>query len=284
MARRLLYGLAFLLLLVGGLYLALSRRAVRLLAERPPVRTVALPASDTTSLARGEHLSRVLGCEECHGASLEGAVLAEAPPASMHAPNLTRGQGGVGALLTPERVEQAVRQGIGTDGRRLYVMPAFSGLADADVSALAAYLAQVAPVDRAGRGVQFTALGRLLVGAGTFVPEASRAPATTAPAAPPPSADRLATGRYFVGLTCQHCHGAALKGGPSPDPSAPPAPDLGPSGRWDEADFATTLRTGVRPTGPALDPGWMPWKAFAHLTDDEVAAVHAAVQERTGAR
>ena len=284
MARRLLYGLALVLLLVGGLYLALSRRAVRLLAERPPVRTVSLPAPDSSSVARGAHLAGVLGCEECHGASLEGALLAEAPPASLNAPNLTRGQGGVGALLTPERVEHAVRQGIGTDGRRLYVMPAFSGLADSDVAALSAYLAQVAPVDRPGRAVEFTALGRLLVGAGKFIPETARVPATTPPAAPPPAPDRLATGHYFVGMTCVHCHGTALKGGAHPDPEAPPAPDLSAAARWDEADFATALRTGVRPTGPALDPRWMPWKALVHLTDDEVAGIHAALQERTGAR
>lgn len=76
-------------------------------------------ADDSATLARGQHIATaVAGCAECHGEGLGGGVLIDAPPMGrLVALNLTTGEGGVGASLTPELIERAVRHGVGPDGR-----------------------------------------------------------------------------------------------------------------------------------------------------------------------
>lgn len=282
MAKRLGMGLLALVLLLVGVFVALSLRASAMLGERPTARAVALPSPDSTSAARGAHLAQVLGCQSCHGDDLGGKALGDAPPFRLRAPNLTRGAAGLGDRLTPDAVERALRQGIGTDGRWLYAMPRVPSLADADVVALATYIAGVPEVAKPSETVAFTSLGRVLVGAGQIAPEGRGAVYASASAAPPPPADTLAVGAYFVGLTCTHCHGADLRGAPHPDPSAPPGPDLRPAVGWGKEAFGVAVRTGARPSGPAMKPEWMPWPEFAHFTDAEMAGIYATVRDRRG--
>ncbi|EWY42184.1 cytochrome C [Skermanella stibiiresistens SB22] len=45
-------------------------------------------------------------------------------------------------------------------------------------------------------------------------------------------------------------------------------------GDWSAADIAKALRTGVRPDGRELAPA-MPWRAYANLNDDDLAALAA---------
>jgi hypothetical protein len=56
------------------------------------------------------------------------------------------GDGGVGATLTPEIIERAVRHGVGHDGRALRIMPSddFQYLSDDDTRAVIAYVQHVA--------------------------------------------------------------------------------------------------------------------------------------------
>ena len=68
-----------------------------------------------------------------------------------------------------------------------------------------------------------------------------------------------------------------LSGGPVPGapPDVPPAPNLTPGGElrgWSDADIVKALREGVTPSGRQLNP-FMPWKATAQMTDDELKAV-----------
>ena len=85
-------------------------------------------------------------------------------------------------------------------------------------------------------------------------------------------------GEYYA-RACVGCHGPDWSGGPMPGgaPGDPPAANLTPDpatglGSWTEADFARALRQGVRPDGSHLADA-MPWRAFSHFTDDEVAAI-----------
>jgi len=58
------------------------------------------------------------------------------------------------------------------------------------------------------------------------------------------------------------------------------APNLTMGGEmhaWSEADFITTLRTGVTPGGKQLKDV-MPWKYFGQMTHDELKAVWLYLQ------
>jgi hypothetical protein len=59
----------------------------------------------------------------------------------------------------------------------------------------------------------------------------------------------------------------------------PPTSNLTPTGigHWTRDDFARALREGKRPDGTELNT-FMPWKIFAGLTDDEVAALWSYLQ------
>lgn len=60
-----------------------------------------------------------------------------------------------------------------------------------------------------------------------------------------------------------------------PDPQAPPAPDLTPSGElrgWQEADFFKAMRAGTTPTGRPISD-FMPWRALGRLHDEELRAL-----------
>ena len=56
----------------------------------------------------------------------------------------------------------------------------------------------------------------------------------------------------------------------------PPASNLTPAGEisgWADADFITTMRTGINPAGKALD-SFMPYRYIGRLTDDELLAIY----------
>ena len=59
-------------------------------------------------------------------------------------------------------------------------------------------------------------------------------------------------------------------------PGVPPASNLTPTGigKWSRDDFSRAVREGRRPDGSQLAE-FMPWKAFAGMTDDEIAALWA---------
>jgi mono/diheme cytochrome c family protein len=84
-------------------------------------------------------------------------------------------------------------------------------------------------------------------------------------------------GGYLVSVTgCHDCHGTQLAGGKSNKPGAIDAPNLTPGDElsaWTDAQFISTIRTGVAPSGHALNPAEMPWKSFNNYSDDELRAI-----------
>ncbi|MDQ3291187.1 MAG: cytochrome c, partial [Bacteroidota bacterium] len=60
-------------------------------------------------------------------------------------------------------------------------------------------------------------------------------------------------------------------------PGSPPVPNItktGNLGKWTEAQFIQTLRTGVTPEGKKMNPRNMPWTMTKEFTDHEIKSVY----------
>lgn len=248
--------------------------------------TIAIPTGEA-AIARGQHLVEALTfCRGCHGDELEGKAFIDEPMmASVYAPNLTSGQGGVGATYTDADYVGAIRHGVNQEGRGLMIMhsDAFHNLSEEDLGAVIAYVKSVPPVDKAIPDRRLLPLGRIFVALGFFDSEAIPLISAEvidhgAPFAARPEVGATAEyGQYLISITlCAMCHGSELRGGPPLEEGMPAGPGIvayGAPGGWSEEQFVTTIRTGVTPSGKELDPEFMPWDIYANLTDDELAAM-----------
>ncbi|MCB0188115.1 MAG: cytochrome c, partial [Caldilineaceae bacterium] len=198
--------------------------------------------TDAPAIEEGKRLVAIY-CVDCHGADLGGADFFNDPAlAVVDAPNLTRGQGGVGNGLTDSDWVRAIRHGIDRNGKPLFIMPSrnYYAFSDDDLGQIIAYLNHAPPVDRTTRARSTTFLGRVLLAAGLFgdlIDAEQIDHMAPRPVAPPPGVT-VAYGKYLVDTVgCYTCHGPQLAGGKDPDPPAPPGPNLTPSGnlgQWDE--------------------------------------------------
>ena len=254
-------------------------------ANRAPEITgkpVSIP-TDAEAIARGEHLVHSVSlCADCHSENLEGQVFIdnEAPIGYIAAPNLTAGEGGVGATNTDAQWELAIRHGVGHDGRALAIMPSgnLNHLSDADLGAILAYIKQLPPVDNVLGERNLIFPGTIIFGVMAYnevFPVSyvdHEQPGANAPAA----GVTAEYGEYLSYIaSCRDCHGPNLAGGV--DPNAPTGPNLTPAGElqgWTEADFLTAIHTGIKPTGTQLSEE-MPWKGYGGMTDDELKALWA---------
>lgn len=244
----------------------------------PPLPTLTL-SDNPDVLARGGHLATSIGtCTLCHGDDLGGKVYLEVGPlGTVVGPNLTRGQGGIGAQLTTDDWVRAIRHGVGRTGASLLVMPSqdFEHLANDDLTALISYLQQVPLVDRALPDSELRWLGRALLALGKL-PVLTAEKMHGLPLVR--TIDRrpsVAYGRYLATVGgCRGCHRPNLAGGRLDAPGVPLASNLtrAGSGTWSEAAFVRLLRTGKRPNGTTLHP-IMPWQQAGMMTDDELHAV-----------
>lgn len=269
-------GLLVLLLLVAfGLSWRASSRLNRIYDITPEALFIP-PAVD--AIAEGQRLVAIY-CADCHSDDLGGAdFFNDLTLAVVDAPNLTRGQGGIGAQLTDADWVRAIRHGVGHDGNPLFIMPSrnFYSFSDEDLGQIIAYLKQASPVDRAANDRSTTLLGRVLLAVGVFgdLIDAEIIDHTAArPAAPPPGVT-VEYGKCLADtFGCRTCHGPQLVGGKDPDPDAPPGPNLTPGGKlgtWDEQKFLTSIRT--------RQSEWMPFDRLKHMTDEELQAVWLYLQ------
>lgn len=271
---------ALALLALGVIYLLSQRRIGRrydIAGHEVPV------ANDSATVAWGGHVAITRGCVGCHGEGLRGAEFIDVPVvARLHAANLTRGAGGVAATYhTSADWERAIRQGVAPDGRALLFMPAheFYPMSDRDLGALIAWIDSRPSVDNnfAAQGVG--PIGRVLLLTGKLPLLPAELIDHAAPRPLPPEVGTTVAYGGYLATSCRGCHGDGYSGGPIP--GAPPemlAPRNITSdsatgiGRWNEGDFATAVRTGVRPDGTTLKKE-MPYDQFATLSDDEVTAI-----------
>ena len=229
------------------------------------------------AMADIERRARTLGCISCHGEGLRGqAFLDDAKVARVHATNLTQ----AAARATDQQLARAIRQGIGTDGRSLVIMPseAYQHLTDEETSALVAFIRRLPRTGSASPHRSVGPLGRLGLATGSF----QTSPALAAAYRQRPAPDlghSHAFGRYLAQTTCSGCHGSDL-GGRKVSPEII-APSLDIAGAYDLPAFTRLLREGVAPGGKHLKE--MPRVArddSRFYTDEEVAALHAYLVAR----
>ena len=236
-----------------------------------------LAAPTAAQRADAGRQARILGCSNCHGARLEGRMMFDAGPfAKVWAPNLTE----LAARTSDQQLAAAIRQGVGHDGRALYIMPSpmYSRLTDQEVAALIAYIRSAPRIGERVSGIEWGPIGRFVLAKGDL-PSAidrigefrTRQPLDAGPA--------TAAGRRLAATVCAECHGADLSGGqPTPDASAP---GLVVAGAYDLAQFTRLLRTGQPPDG--RDLGLMrevSEQDLSQLNDAEIAALLAYLQAR----
>ncbi len=241
-------------------------------------------ATDSASLARGEHVARIV-CAGCHApesdAPLSGKSenILQVPNGPtfgvMQPPNLT--PGGMLAHMSDGDLARAIREGVGHDGRPLLVMPSemFHRMSDRDVACLIGWLRSQPAVDSARTMRRMNPLGYAVLGFHVF--EHSAQPPVTAPIADPPPGPNAAHGEYLSWiLTCRDCHGPDLRGGRKGQ-LAPMGPDLGALCAAHDVDaFDRAVREGISPTkGRALDPTLMPYPTYHQLERVEVEALYA---------
>ncbi len=279
-------GALVLLLVVGvaGLY---AWSGSELKAKRPvPEHTFSAP-TDSASIAVGEHLVKAIGkCGDCHGPDLGGDTLINDPAMGfIYSPNLTRGQGGIGATYTDEQWERAIRHGVAGDGRRLIVMPSneYQYFSDEDLGRLVAYLKSVPAVDREVPARKVGPMARALYAAGVFPMFPANAVTHLTDAVPSVPVDStVAYGKYLADIGCSGCHGATYGGGaiPGGPPDWPPPANLTPTGigHYSPEGFMNALRNGTRPDGSAINP-FMPIQATKLMTDLEIVAVYKYLQQ-----
>jgi mono/diheme cytochrome c family protein len=275
---------ALILIAAAAVYGFSESRYRKQYAVAPRVITV---PTDSTVIARGEHLAQTFGgCVECHGENLAGKVVFDDPPVGrVYGANLTRGKGGIGAALTDADIMRAMQHGVGRDGRPLKVMPStdYVHLTESDLAAIVAWVKTRPAVDMAQPPVRVGPVGRALFLAGKLpilhaerIDHARPATMTVSEGA------TAAYGKYIAAVGCQGCHGQTLAGGPIEGgaPNWPPAANLTPAGSlkgWTEAGFTTFLRTGKRPDGtPVSDV--MPIRLTKRLTDEEIHALWLHLQ------
>lgn len=250
-----------------------------------PVKTIPIP-TDSTSMARGEHIATIRMCRHCHLDDLSGQAAGAPIILTLSVPNLTSGEGGIGDANSDEDWVRAIRHGVGQDGRGLVLMPSSTWyyLSDEDLGALISYLKSLPPVDKELPNTDLGPVGRVMLTLGQLPPEIEPNVLVIdhdgpRPVAPQPGVT-VEYGKYLA-TTCTLCHGSSFNGQMisegGPEYLAPNLTMGGELRAWSEADFITTLRTGVTPTGHKLI-GMMPWKYFGQMTDDELRAVWMYLQ------
>ncbi len=248
-----------------------------------PADNIVIP-TDAASLEHGKHLTEIL-CTHCHSKDLSGKTWFSFPPAgTVDSANLTSGEGGIARDFTDADYVNAIRHGIGPDGKPIFMpsVAAFQNMSNEDLGAVIAYLKTVPAVDHITNGKQFTPVAKILIGVGVIplpVESVSHASNVTAPT----PGVTTEYGEYLV-MTggCQDCHAQNLAGGPYPQPGVsiivPNITPGGEPGMWTEEQFFATMHTGVTPGGHELNPEYMPWPQIGLSTDDELKAIWLYLQ------
>lgn len=252
-----------------ALVYGLSERILRRTYEAPAV-ALTIP-TDPDSIREGRRLATIRGCfNDCHGKEAEGRVLFDDPKiARIVAPNLTAAV----RKYSDAQLAIIIRNGVRPDGRSVIVMPAeaFSGMTDADLSRIIAFLKSLPLVPGPGPDVAVGPLGRLGLVTGKFKTVAQ----LIADTVPPPTAmtPEAQRGRYLAQTICAECHGTSLRGAANPDFTSP---DLRVVASYSSEAFTRLLRTGVALGERKL--GVMSERArnnLSHLTDSEIAALYS---------
>lgn len=235
--------------------------------------------SDSAALSEGARLMTIKGCRDCHGDDLGGKIWLDDPLLGrIVAPNLTSGKGGLEGYSTQDWLV-SLKHGLGKNRTPLLIMPSneFSMLTEKDLNALIAYGRQLEPIDRELPKSSIGFLGYML---------------TSVDAIPMIPAEKIDHSRQltkfveqevtiefgqYLSVACEGCHRKTMRGGPPVAPGFPNVADItasGNVGKWTEAEFIGTLRTGKTPEGKILKQEEMPWMITQYYTDVELKALY----------
>ena len=251
-------------------------------------------------LSWGQHVATIRGCIDCHGDHLGGDVFIEDPVVGvLVATNLTAGPGGIGSTYSDEDLIRATRHGVRKDGKSVIFMPSHEyNVIDAkDMAALIGYIRSLEPVDSSHLpetkiGFPFR-LMYVLSGGDLHLFPARIIDHTVDLPEPVESRTPIELGAYLA-TTCTGCHGGNFGGGkiPGVPPHWPEASNItmgGTLANYASADdFIKTMREGVTPLGTEMEPEFMPWTVFGHMTDEELSGLYLYLQSlparETGSR
>ncbi|QJW89980.1 cytochrome c [Spirosoma taeanense] len=240
--------------------------------------------TDTATLNRGQHLVAIKGCTDCHGTNLAGKVMMDdAPLGRLVSRNLTKGRGGLPIDYTTTDWVMALRHGVSRSGQPLLFMPSHETtlLSKPDMAAIIAYCQQLPPVNNQLPGNKLGPVVRLM----TYLDKMPLLSVEKIDHAKPMVAmadtiEGIAQGKYLT-VSCSGCHRPDLKGGDPVAPGFPPLPNItssGNVGKWTQAQFIQTLRTGKTPGGHQMSNDNMPWKMTAQYDTKELASIYQYVR------
>jgi mono/diheme cytochrome c family protein len=276
--------------------------------SRPPTAVTAPKTPE--AVARGKYLvEHVTLCRSCHsevdsrapgqpvvpGRELAGRDFAEITaagfPGHIRAPNLTSDEvTGIGRFTDGELL-RAMREGIGRDGRALFMMPwekFAAALSDDDALAIIAYLRTLPPIPNDPGRTEIAFPISMFVRAG---------PKPLAEPAPPMPTEPLARGKRLLQLgNCEGCHtthderhepiaGHYLAGGdrfPLPGVITTYAPNLSSDratglGAYSDDDILRVITEGKNRTGRSLYI--MPFTELSGMTDEDKRALIRALRD-----
>lgn len=235
-------------------------------------------ASDEATIAEGERLARIRGCNGgCHGKTVNGNVFFEVPDGTVIvAPDLGR----VAQEYSVGELERLIRHGVRPDGTSVILpMPStmFCNLSDEDLGAIIAFLKAQPPGDENLPSTSAGPLGRLMFfyyGSITGSILAAELIDHDAPRISPVSDDPSERGRYLAMTACTECHGDDLQGGADGF-----APTLAIVAAYSLDDFRKLMRTGEPVGGRKLDlMATVARSRFAHFSDAEITDIHGYLQ------
>jgi mono/diheme cytochrome c family protein len=244
---------------------------------------------------KGLYISKAAGCVGCHTSEAKGAPAyaggraLKTPFGTFYGPNITsHPTAGIGKW-TLDDFRRAIRLGERPDGAHYFPAfpyPSFTGMSEADIADLWAYLRSVPPSETPSRAHDLR------------FPFGFRAPValwkwlffTPGPTAAAPGTSAAASrGAYLVGALghCAECHTprnmlGALKsarrlGGAEIEGKY--APNLTPARlkKWSDAELREVLTTGMTPDGDVLAAamGEVVTNTLSQLTPEDLAAMIA---------
>jgi cytochrome c553 len=226
---------------------------------------------EASAIDHGERLTKVLGCQGCHGKDLTGTDWSEPSFVEMRTANLTISA----SRYSPFQLGNMIRLGKRSGGRELWEMPSnlFTQLNPDDLNAVVAYLKTLKQTGEAAPDPLFLAAARSEIAAGTFESSAAAVRKDANNPGPDAGADH-ALGRYIVRATCAECHGIDLRGARAFSGATAP-PDLRIVAAYGESDFMTFMLTGKAAGGRELPMmSGVARGRFAHFTDAERKSVY----------
>jgi mono/diheme cytochrome c family protein len=255
-------------------------------------------AADAQAISRGAYLFRVAGCLGCHtdvknkGTPLAGGRALATPFGTFYGPNITaHPKEGIGGWSDEDFV-RALRQGISPEGHNYFPVfpyPSFTGLSDADILAIKAYIFSLPTADRVNRPheIDFPFGWRFLM---TFWKWINFSEGPMAP--DPKQSETWNRGAYLVQAVahCGECHTprdslgaldaamayAGTLDGPDGEavPNITPHPETG-IGRWSDGDLRYLFRTSLLPDGDSVGGSMAEVvdDGTSHLSDGDLAAM-----------